>query len=114
MAWLYVLFAAIVEVFWVLGLKYSQTPLEWLGTIIMIVLSFYFIIKACERLPAGTVYAVFTGSGAAAIALIDFTLLGEEFALPQAFLIGLIIIGVVGIQLTTEEDSKSTQQQTSK
>src|SRR5690625_6384370 len=70
-SWLYVLFAAIVEVFWVIGLKYSDSFLEWAGTIIMIVFSFYFIIKACEELPAGTVYAVFTGSGAAAIALID-------------------------------------------
>src|SRR5690625_6316035 len=71
-SWLYVLFAAIVEVFWVIGLKYAESLLEWTGTIIMIVFSFYFIIKACEKLPAGTVYAVFTGSGAAAIVLIDF------------------------------------------
>ena len=72
LSWLYVLFAAIVEVFWVIGLRYSDTVLEWAGTTIMIVFSFYFIIKACEKLPAGTVYAVFTGSGAAAIVLIDF------------------------------------------
>src|SRR5690625_6215674 len=83
-SWLYVLFAAIVEVFWVIGLKYSDSFLEWAGTIIMIVFSFYFIIKACEELPAGTVYAVFTGSGAAAIALIDFTIFGEVFTLPRS------------------------------
>lgn len=63
MAWLYVLFAAIVEVFWVIGLRYSETFLEWTGTIVMIIFSFYFVIKACEKLPSGTVYAVFTGSG---------------------------------------------------
>lgn len=67
MAWIYVLFAAIIEVVWVLGLKYSTTPLHWTGTIIAIIFSFYFVIKACEFIPAGTVYAVFTGSGAAAI-----------------------------------------------
>ncbi|WP_373893332.1 SMR family transporter [Virgibacillus sp. CBA3643] len=50
-----------------IGLKYSNSLLEWIGTIITIVLSFFFIIKACEKLLAGTVYAVFTGSGAAAI-----------------------------------------------
>lgn len=110
MGWLYVLFAAIVEVFWVLGLKYSSTPLEWIGTIIMIILSFYFIIKACEVLPAGTVYAVFTGSGAAVIALLDFTILGEPFVLSKAFLISLIIIGVVGIKLTTDEESTIEEQ----
>src|SRR5690625_7203801 len=107
--WLYVLFAAIVVVFWVIGLKYSDSFLEWAGTIIMIVFSFYFIIKACEELPAGTVYAVFTGSGAAAIALIDFTIFGEVFTLPKASFIGLIIIGVIGIKVTTDTDDTGTK-----
>ena len=101
MAWLYVLFAAIVEVFWVIGLRYSDTFLEWTGTVIMIVFSFYFIIKACEQLPAGTVYAVFTGSGAAAIVLIDFIVFDAEFSLVKMLFIVLIIIGVVGIKITT-------------
>lgn len=107
--WLYVLFAAIVEVFWVLGLKYSETILHWSGTIVMIVLSFYFIIKACEQLPAGTVYAVFTGSGAAVIAIIDFTLLGAVFSIEKALCIGVIIIGVIGIKLTTNEEDSVEQ-----
>jgi len=101
--WLYVFFAAVVEIFWVLGLKYSSTILEWSGTALMIILSFTFIIKACERLPAGTVYAVFTGSGAAAIALIDFTFLQAPFAMNKVIFIGLIIFGVIGIKMTTVE-----------
>lgn len=111
---MYVLFAAIVEVFWVLGLKYSSNFIEWAGTIIMIILSFYFIIKACEVLPAGTVYAVFTGSGAAVIALLDFTVLGADFAISKVLLIGLIITGVVGIKLTTDEEEEASIEQPSK
>src|SRR5690625_4773712 len=84
---LYVLFAAIVEVFWVIGLKYSDSFLEWAGTSIMIVFSFYFIIKACEELPVGTVYADFTGSGADDIALINFTFFDEVFTFPKVFII---------------------------
>lgn len=109
MGWLYVLYAAIIEVFWVLGLKYSETLLHWIGTAIAITLSFYFIIKACERLPAGTVYAAFTGSGAAAIAIIDFTLLGAQFTYAKAVFIGLIIFGVVGIQLSTAKQESNAQ-----
>lgn len=101
LGWIYVFLAAFVEIFWVLGLKYSSNFLMWSGTVITIIFSFYFIIKACDLLPSGTVYAVFTGSGAAAIAIIDFTLLGAEFTTWKAFFIGLIITGVVGIQLTT-------------
>lgn len=102
MAWLYVLFAAIVEVFWVIGLRYSNSLLEWTGTTVLIIFSFYFIIKACEKIPAGTVYAIFTGSGAAAIVLVDFIIFGADFSTSKVFFIGLIIIGVVGIKMTTE------------
>ncbi len=109
MGWLYVFFAAVVEVFWVLGLKYSTNFLMWAGTVITIIISFYLIIKACELLPSGTVYAVFTGSGAAAIAIIDFIFLGAEFNYAKAAFIGLIIIGVVGIQLTTGHVEKEKE-----
>lgn len=101
MPWLYVLFAAIVEVFWVIGLRYSEALWEWAGTIIMIILSFYFIIKACEKLPSGTVYAVFTGSGAAAIVFLDFFLFGADFSAIQVLFLGLIIVGVVGVKMTS-------------
>lgn len=114
MGWLYVLYAAIIEVFWVLGLKYSETLLHWFGTIVAITLSFYFIIKACEQLPSGTVYAAFTGSGAAAIAIIDFTLLDSQFTYSKAVFIGLIIFGVVGIQLSTASDEKKVQSTSTK
>lgn len=109
MGWLYVLYATIVEIVWVLGLKYSETFLHWLGTIIAIIFSFYFIVKACELLPSGTVYAAFTGSGAAIIAIIDFTFLGAQFTYAKAAFIGLIIFGVVGIQLSTASENKGEQ-----
>ncbi|GIN22757.1 MAG TPA: QacE family quaternary ammonium compound efflux SMR transporter [Bacillus bacterium] len=107
MAWTYVLFAAIVEVFWVIGLRYSETLPEWLGTTVAIILSFFFIIKACEKLPSGTVYAVFTGSGAAVIVLIDFLFFGADFSLSKVFFIALIIVGVVGIKITTDGQVES-------
>ncbi|WP_210471641.1 multidrug efflux SMR transporter [Sporosarcina sp. 6E9] len=112
MAWLYVLFAAIVEVFWVIGLRYSNSVLEWTGTTIMIIFSFYFIIKACEKLPSGTVYAVFTGSGAAAIVLIDFVIFDAAFSLVKVLFIGLIIVGVVGIKMTDSGERESQADQT--
>lgn len=104
MGWLYVLLAAVVEVFWVIGLKYSETVLQWMGTALMIVLSFYLIIKACEQLPSGTVYAVFTGLGATAIVVIDFVVFHAVFSIAKVVLIGLIVTGVVGLKLTTDGD----------
>ena len=111
LAWTYVVCAAIVEVFWVIGLRYSSNFIEWTGTIIAIIFSFYFIIKACEKIPSGTVYAVFTGSGAAAIVLIDFLVFDADFSVAQLSLIGLIIIGVIGIKITTDDPSPNQTQQ---
>lgn len=112
MGWMYVFWAAIIEVVWVLGLKYADSFLTWTGTVIALILSFYFIIKACDVLPSGSVYATFTGSGAAAIAIIDFVFLGEPFSLATGLFIILIIVGVVGIQLTTGEKQQVKQDST--
>lgn len=105
--WLYVILAGIVEVLWVVGLRYSDTIWEWTGTAIIIVISFYLVIKACEKLPSGTVYAVFTGMGATGIVLVDVLVFNAEFSLAKAFFISLIIIGVIGIKLTTDNHSKT-------
>lgn len=113
MRWMYVFWAAVIEVVWVLGLKYSDNFWMWAGTIIAIIFSFYFVIKACEVLPSGSVYATFTGSGAAAIAIIDFAFLGEAFTTGKGLFILLIIIGVVGIQLTTGEKELDTNESVS-
>lgn len=111
MAWSYVALAAVVEIFWVVGLRYSETFLHWIGTGGAIIFSFYFIIKACEKLPSGTVYAVFTGSGAAAILLVDILVFHADFTWITLSFICLIVIGVVGIKLTTDEQSDEANQE---
>lgn len=109
MAWSYVALAAVIEILWVVGLRYSDTVLQWTGTSVAIIFSFYFIIKACEKLPSGTVYAVFTGSGAAAILLVDIFIFHAAFTWVTLLFIGLIVIGVVGIKLTTDDDQADAE-----
>lgn len=101
MSWLYVFFAGVVEIFWVIGLRYSSTAWHWIGTAVLIFFSFHFIIKACEQLPSGTVYAVFTGMGASGIVILDFLMFGAEFSVAKLLLLSLIITGVIGIKLTS-------------
>ncbi|WP_027960591.1 DMT family transporter [Halomonas halodenitrificans] len=110
MGWMYVFLAAFVEIFWVLGLKFSDNLWMWGGTVTALIFSFYFIIRACAVLPSGAVYATFTGSGAAVIAIIDFTLLGEPFTLLKGLFLLLIIVGVVGVQMTTQADGKRLEE----
>lgn len=62
-SWIYVFVGGLIEVVWVSGLKHADSILAWIVTVLAVVASFYLIIKAANRLPVGTVYAVFTGLG---------------------------------------------------
>lgn len=106
MAWLYVFFDGIIEIFWVLGLKSSHDALTWSGTVILIIFSFYLLMKANETLPAGTVYAVFTGIGTAGIVIVDTVLFGEPMSVQKIIFIACIVTGVMGSKIITsrEED----------
>jgi len=104
--WMYVLIAGILEVVWVSGLKYSETWWQWALTITAICLSFELIIRAAKKLPVGTVYAVFTGLGTGGTVLTEILVFGEPFNLTKAFFIMLLLGGVIGLKLITEEDTE--------
>ncbi|MBM4763862.1 multidrug efflux SMR transporter [Bacillus sp. B15-48] len=108
LAWLKVIIASVFEVFWVIGLKHADSFLEWFGTILAIIISFYGLIDAGKKLPVGTVYAVFVGLGTAGTTAADFLIFGEPFKLEKVFFILLLLIGVIGLKLVT--DSKEEKE----
>lgn len=103
--WLKVFIAAFFEVFWVIGLKHAGTPLEWAGTIISIVVSFYMMIHAGKTLPVGTVYAVFVGLGTVGTVFSEIVFFGEPFKLAKLVLIVILLIGVIGLKMVTKPHS---------
>lgn len=104
MSWLLVFAAGLLEIFWPIGLKYSDSVLEWGGTIIIIVASFALLIKAYEKLPAGTVYAVFTGMGTMGIFLIDTFWFNTPASLPKIAFFVILVTGVIGLKLVSNEE----------
>lgn len=105
MAWILVFLAGVLEIFWPIGLKYSDSALEWAGTIMLIIGSFAFLIKAYEKLPAGTVYAVFTGMGTIGIFLLDTFFFKTPAGTPKIIFFSLIVIGVIGLKLVSPDDT---------
>ena len=69
LGWFCVILGGIVEIFWVSGLKYSTTLIEYCITAIGVLLSFSLMIVATKRLEVSIAYAVFVGIGAAGVAL---------------------------------------------
>jgi paired small multidrug resistance pump len=101
--WSKVVIAACFEVFWVIGLKHAGHFWAWSGTIIAIILSFYFLISASEKLPVGTAYAVFVGLGTSGTVIAEIALFNEPVHWPKLLLIVLLLIGVVGLKMVTRE-----------
>ena len=103
MQWFKVILAGIIEILWVTGLNSADSFLSWTGTIIILILSFYLVISACKALPVGTVYAVFVGIGAIGTVLVDMIIFGDHFNIMKIALVILLVIGIIGLKLTTEE-----------
>jgi small multidrug resistance pump len=53
------------------------------------------------RIPMGVAYAVWSGLGIVAIAVIGWVVFRQSLTLAQAGFIALILIGAIGLNLTT-------------
>jgi quaternary ammonium compound-resistance protein SugE len=102
--WVYLFVAGIFEIGFALGLKYSEgfTRL-WptLGMVAAGALSFYLLSTSMKSLPVGTTYAVWTGIGAAGTAVLGILLLGESTNLFRVLSILLVVVGVVGLRISS-------------
>ncbi|MFD1067085.1 DMT family transporter [Oceanobacillus locisalsi] len=104
--WLRVFVAAFLEIFWVIGLTHAYNFWTWVGTIILIIVSNYLMITAAQILPAGTVYAVFVGLGAAGTVIAGILFFGEAFKWEKIILIAILLSGVIGLKLVTPDKAK--------
>src|SRR5882757_8907660 len=104
MAWLYLVVAGLCEPAWAIGLKYTEEfsrLLPTIGTVIAMVASLAFLGLALKTLPVGTAYAVWTGIGAVAVAILGIILFAEPANALRLGSIGLIVAGIVGLKLVS-------------
>lgn len=83
--------------------QYIDSILEYVLTIICIFLSFYGLIKASETIPTGTAYAVFVGLGSVGVVFSGIVFFGESVSFLKIGFIILLIVGVIGLKLVSEE-----------
>ncbi len=104
MSWAILLLAGIAEAGWAIGLKYTDgfTRL-WpsVGTVAAMAASFLLLSHALKTLPVGTAYAVWVGIGTAGVTILGILLFEEPTHPLRLICIGLILIGVAGLQLHT-------------
>jgi len=95
--------AALFEVGWAIGLKYTQGftrfwPSLW--TAVSMVASLALLAWAARGLPIGTAYAVWTGIGAAGTAVLGIYLFDDPLTFPRVAGVMLIIAGVVVLRVS--------------
>ncbi|AOS84399.1 multidrug transporter [Chlorobaculum limnaeum] len=102
MPWVMLFVAGLFECAWAVGLKYSEgftRPVPSALTIAAMLVSFWLLSIAMKTVPVGTAYAVWTGIGAAGVAVAGMLLFDEPRDLGRLFCIFLIIAGVAGLRV---------------
>ncbi|HLQ73156.1 MAG TPA: SMR family transporter [Bacillota bacterium] len=103
--WVTLFVAAVLEVFWVIGLAHAYDVWTWIVTLILIVVSNYLMIMVAQKLPAGTVYTVFVGLGAGGTVVADMLFFGGVFIWVKILLITALLFGVIGLKLVTDKEA---------
>ena len=104
MAWVFLVIAGALEVFWSTFLKLSNgfTHLGYsVLTVVGMVASFLFLSQATKALPLGTAYAIWTGIGALGAVIVGILAFKEPFTAPRLFFVGLLLVGIIGLKLTS-------------
>lgn len=103
MAWAILFAAALFEIGWAVGLKYTDGFTKFwpsLLTISAMAISMFLLAWAIRTIPVGTGYAVWTGIGAVGAATLGILLLGEPVTIWRVACLLLIVGGVIGLKFS--------------
>lgn len=100
--WIWLTIAGVFEVVWVVLLKQSDGFMRWPAnalTLVTMGIGFFCMSQSLKVLPMGTVYAVWTGIGAAGGLIWGIAMEGEPAGVVRIFCVVLILAGVAGLKL---------------
>ncbi|MFS0592934.1 multidrug efflux SMR transporter [Cytobacillus horneckiae] len=103
-SWMYVILTCLAELVWVYGFNTASLWWHWVLIVGVIIIDFYFLAKACEKLPTGTVYAIFAGVGTVGATAMDVYLFGGSMNIGKTLFIALIMLGVIGLKLADNKE----------
>ena len=104
MAWIELLIAGGLEVFWSTFMKLSDgftKPLYTVLTIAGMIVSFLFLSQATKVLPLGTAYAVWTVIGAACAVVVGIFFFKEPVTAARMLFVVLLLTGIIGLKATS-------------
>ena len=106
MAWVYLVFAGVLEIVWSFYMKKSEgftLVVPSVVTLVAMVASFALLSLSMKTLPLGTAYTIWTGIGAVGAFVLGIALLGEALTPTRLVAAGLIVAGIVVMKFTTPQ-----------
>ncbi|WP_265038047.1 MULTISPECIES: DMT family transporter [unclassified Wolbachia] len=97
------LLSSILEILWAVTLKFSNSftkVVPSIATLVIMIISIYFLSLAACFLPIRVCYAVSSGIRTIGITIIGATTFTENINLSQVLCIVLIVIGTIGLKLS--------------
>ncbi len=105
MKWVYLLLAIVPEVVATSALKSSESFSRLWPSVLTVVgygVAFYLLSLTLRELPVGIAYAIWSGVGIVLVSLAAVVLFGQKLDLPALIGMGLIVAGVIVINVCSK------------
>jgi quaternary ammonium compound-resistance protein SugE len=96
--------ACVFEITWVVAMKYSDGFTRLWPAVITLaasLISFVLLAQAIRVLPVGTCYVVLNSVGTAGAVIFGIALFGDSMSPFRIVCVSVILLGVVGLRLST-------------
>jgi quaternary ammonium compound-resistance protein SugE len=104
--WLYLFIAGILEVGWIYSLKQTEGFTKVVPIVFYILTGgacAYFFSLSLKSIPVGVAYACWTGIAVVGTAFVGIAFLREPYKTVRVLYILIIIIGIIGLKLTSSD-----------
>lgn len=108
MVWLYLAIAITAEVVATTALKFSESFTKLMPSTLVVVgylASFYFLSKVLNQIPLSIAYAIWSAAGVLFVGFVGWVWLGQKLDAAALIGIGLIIAGVLVINVFSQSVS---------
>lgn len=107
-AWLLLGLAVMFEIAGALGLRFSEGFTLLIPTVLALAafgVALYLVSHVMKELPVSIAYPIWAGGGTAGVAIIGVLVLGESLTPLKALGIGLVMVGVILVNMMSEKRS---------
>ncbi len=106
MNWIYLILAGIMEIGWLISLKYTEGFTKFVPLIFYAFFGFtnaYLFSLSLKTIPMAIAYTIWMGIAIIGITLTEIVVFNREYDWLKLFFMMLIILGIVGLRATYTE-----------